>query len=92
MDAAPRRYESMAGEHFFRFSRTLLAATVWASALVFGCYILVFYALAYLDGSAERWNRVLPRLYDPENAGSTAGVAVHFLAGGIVLVLGCVSS
>ena len=76
-------------DRFLRISRTLLGASVWASALVFGCYILVFYALGYLGGSPERWNTVLPGLYDPDNVGSTAGIALHFLAGGLILVLGC---
>lgn len=67
----------------------LLGATVWCSALVFGCYILVFYALAYLSDEVEQWNQVLPGLYDAKNPGSTAGIAVHFLAGGVILVLGC---
>jgi len=67
----------------------MLGATVWCSALVFGCYILVFYALAYLGDNVQQWNEVLPGLYDPENPGSTAGIAVHFLAGGIILILGC---
>ncbi|MFK7994349.1 MAG: DUF2306 domain-containing protein [Granulosicoccus sp.] len=74
---------------FFEISRNLLGATVWCSALIFGCYILVFYALASLGDGAEQWNQVLPGLYDAENAGSTAGIAVHFLAGGVILVLGC---
>ncbi|MEM9929187.1 MAG: DUF2306 domain-containing protein, partial [Bacteroidota bacterium] len=51
--------------------------------------ILVFYALAYVSGATAQWNKVLPGLYDAENAGSTAGIAIHFLAGGIILVLGC---
>lgn len=76
-------------EKLFRFARTLLGIVVWSSALIFGLYILVFYALAYVSGDTAQWNKVLPGLYDPGNAGSTAGIALHFLAGGIILVLGC---
>lgn len=77
------------GDRFFNISRNMLGATVWASALVFGCYILIFYALAYLGDGTDQWNQVLPGLYDANNPGSTAGIAIHFLAGGIILVLGC---
>ncbi|MFT5999979.1 MAG: putative membrane protein [Neolewinella sp.] len=77
------------GDKLFSFARTLLGAIVWSSALIFGLYILVFYALAYVSGDTAQWNKVLPGLYDAKNAGSTAGIAVHFLAGGIILVLGC---
>lgn len=76
-------------DKLFRFSKTLLGTIVWTSALIFGLYILIFYALAYVSGDTAQWNKVLPGLYDAENAGSTAGIAVHFLAGGIILVLGC---
>ncbi len=77
------------GDTFFSFAKNLLGAIVWASALVFGLYILVFYALAYVSGDTAQWNKVLPGLYDAENTGSTAGIAIHFLAGGIILILGC---
>ncbi len=71
------------------YGRTFLGAVVWGSALIFGCYILLFYALAYLTGDTDQWNRVLPGLYDRDDARSTAGIAIHFLAGGIILILGC---
>lgn len=73
-----------------QYATRFLGTIVWGSALVFGVYILAFYALGYLTGDTDRWNKVLPGLYDPNNAGSTAGIALHFLAGGIILVLGCI--
>lgn len=76
-------------DKLFHFARNLLGGIVWTSALIFGMYILVFYALSYVSGDTSRWNKVLPGLYDAENPGSTAGIALHFLAGGIILVLGC---
>ncbi|MFK8164258.1 MAG: DUF2306 domain-containing protein [Lewinella sp.] len=76
-------------DKLFRFAKSLLGTIVWTSALIFGLYILVFYAFAYVSGDTAQWNKVLPGLYDAENTGSTAGIAVHFLAGGIILVLGC---
>jgi uncharacterized membrane protein len=77
------------GDQLFRFAKRLLGTIVWTSALIFGLYILVFYAFAYVSGDTAQWNKVLPGLYDAKNTGSTAGIAVHFLAGGIILVLGC---
>jgi hypothetical protein len=77
------------GDRLFQFAKRLLGTIVWTSALIFGLYILIFYALAYVSGDTAQWNKVLPGLYDADNAGSTAGIAIHFLAGGIILVLGC---
>ncbi|MEM6771045.1 MAG: DUF2306 domain-containing protein [Bacteroidota bacterium] len=74
---------------FFDLATKFLGTVVWGSALIFGLYILAFYALGYVTGDTDRWNKVLPGLYDPGNAGSTAGIALHFLAGGTILVLGC---
>jgi len=80
---------SAAGDTFFRYAKTFLGTVVWGSALIFGCYILLFYALAYVQGDTGQWNRVLPGLYDANNGRSTAGIAVHFVGGGIILILGC---
>jgi hypothetical protein len=67
----------------------LLAASVWISAFLFGLYIIGFYALALVTDDAERWNRVLPGLYVKGNSAATQGIGIHFLGGGIVLLLGC---
>lgn len=67
-----------------------LVATVWASAGLFGLYILAFYAGALADGEMEAWNEVIPRLYEPETAAANAGMGLHFAAGGIILILGCI--
>lgn len=85
--AAPRRELSRA---VLRWSATALVATVWISATLFGLYILAFYAGALADGEMEAWNRVLPRLYERDTQAATVGIGVHFAAGGIILVLGCV--
>ena len=66
----------------------LLVATVWASAGLFGLYILAFYAAALLGGHMQQWNKVLPGLYTPGSTASTSGIGLHFAAGGIILVLG----
>jgi uncharacterized membrane protein len=68
----------------------LLVAVVWISALLFGLYILAFYFIALLQGNTEQWNEVLPGLYDQQTRGATAGIGIHFAAGGIILILGCI--
>lgn len=68
----------------------LLVATVWVSSLLFGLFILSFYFVALLEGNTGQWNRVLPGLYDETTRSATTGIGVHFAAGGIILVLGCI--
>ncbi len=67
-----------------------LVATVWASALLFGLYILAFYAAALFQGNTAQWNEVLPGLYDTETKAATIGIGIHFAAGGLILILGCI--
>jgi uncharacterized membrane protein len=78
------------GSGVLRFARVSLTATVWTSALLFGVYILAFYALAVVRGDMEAWNEVLPRLYEPNTPVATSGIALHFATGGVVLVLGAI--
>lgn len=73
-----------------RWSATALVATVWISATLFGLYILAFYAGALADGEMEAWNRILPRLYERDTPAATAGIGLHFAAGGVILALGCI--
>lgn len=68
----------------------LLVTVVWASALLFGLYILAFYFIALLQGNTVQWNEVLPGLYDQQTHAATIGIGVHFAAGGIILILGCI--
>lgn len=67
-----------------------LVVTVWLSSALFGLYILAFYAGALADGGMEKWNDVLPRLYEADSPAANAGIGLHFAAGGIILVLGFV--
>jgi hypothetical protein len=67
-----------------------LTATCWISAALFGLYILAFYAAALVDGNIAKWNESLPRLYESHTPAATAGIGVHFAAGGIILALGCI--
>ena len=67
-----------------------LTATCWISAALFGLYILAFYAAALVDGDLAKWNESLPRLYESDTPAATAGIGMHFAAGGIILALGCI--
>ena len=73
-----------------RWSGAALVGTVWVSATLFGLYILAFYAGALAEGEMEKWNGVLPRLYEADTPVATAGIGMHFAAGGIILALGCI--
>ncbi len=72
------------------WSARALTATCWISAALFGLYILAFYAAALVDGDLAKWNESLPRLYESHTPAATAGIGVHFAAGGIILALGCI--
>ncbi len=63
---------------------------VWTSALLFGMYILAFYATALFDGDVATWNKGLPGLYQPDRPVATIGIGLHFAAGGVILILGCI--
>ncbi|MCE7053463.1 DUF2306 domain-containing protein [Algoriphagus sp. AGSA1] len=73
-----------------RWSGIALVATVWISAALFGLYILAFYASALYEGEMVRWNHVLPNLYEENSVGATAGIGIHFAAGGMLLLLGSI--
>jgi hypothetical protein len=68
----------------------VLVVIVWTSALLFGLYILAFYAAALATGETANWNKVLPGLYDTKRPAATVGIGVHFAMGGVILVLGSV--
>jgi hypothetical protein len=73
-----------------RWSSVLLTTTVWVSAALFGLYILAFYAAALYEGNLERWNKILPRLYEQSTTAATTGIGLHFAMGGVILVLGSI--
>ena len=77
-------------DRVLRWAGIALVATVWISALLFGLYILAFYAAALYDGNMTKWNKILPGLYQPNSRAATVGIGMHFAAGGIILVLGCI--
>jgi len=71
-------------------STFLLVASVWLSTILFGLYILAFFAVPIFQATLDSWNESLPGLYEEGKAASTAGIGAHFIAGGIILVLGCI--
>ena len=71
-----------------RWSAILLVAVTWISAAVFGAYIVSFFGGAALRGSPERWNESLPALFDRAGPAGTAAIGAHFIAGGLLLLLG----
>lgn len=81
---------STASTRALQWSARALTATCWISAALFGLYILAFYAAALVDGNIARWNEGLPRLYESHTPAATAGIGVHFAAGGVILALGCI--
>lgn len=68
----------------------VLVITVWISATLFGLYILAFYVGAMADGEMTQWNNVLPSLYEPDTPLATIAIGLHFVAGGVILALGCI--
>ena len=77
-------------ETAFRWSGAALVCTVWISATLFGLYIVAFYVGALADGQVTKWNQNLPGLYEPHSPAATPALGLHFLAGGVILILGCI--
>ncbi|WP_367392121.1 DUF2306 domain-containing protein [Lewinella sp. LCG006] len=77
-------------DQIFRLATKLLVGIVWLSATFFGLYILLFYFAALLLEETNLWNKVLPGLFDTSTRMATLGIGLHFAAGGIILVLGCI--
>jgi uncharacterized membrane protein len=71
------------------WSVTILMVAVWFSTLLFGLYILAFYFASYLT-EPYKWNESLAGLHVPGGTVANSGIGLHFLAGGIILILGCV--
>lgn len=89
---APRPAPSAGGrdaaDRATRLAVGLLALVSWASAGMFGLYILAHFGGAVQDGAPERWNTALPRLFETERPAANWGIGLHFAAGAVLLVLG----
>lgn len=79
-----------AGSAPLRQASVALVLTVWLSVTLFGVYILAYYAGAIGDQDLPAWNAVLPRLYEQATPAATAAIGLHFFAGGVILLLGCI--
>jgi hypothetical protein len=88
--ASPKLRGAALTETAFRWSGTALVCTVWISATLFGLYIVAFYVGALADGQVAKWNQNLPGLFEPHSPAATSALGLHFLAGGVILILGCV--
>ena len=75
---------------FLKWANVSLVTIVWASALIFGVYILFFYIVDTFDGVFENWNLILPNLYQDGEPVATASIGLHFAMGGIILILGSI--
>ena len=73
-----------------RRASVVLVVTVWVSVTLFGAYILAYYAGAIAVRDLPSWNAVLPRLYEPRTTAATVAIGLHFFAGGVILLLGCI--
>ncbi|WP_025293146.1 DUF2306 domain-containing protein [Sphingomonas sanxanigenens] len=71
-----------------RWSGLMLVAVSWISGAIFAAYIIAFFGGAALGGAGERWNESLPDLYDGRALATTAAIGAHFIAGGVLLLLG----
>jgi hypothetical protein len=82
--AAPAKPASAA----IRWSVISLVAASWVSAASFGLYIIAFYLGSIPAGRLENWNRNLPGLYARGLPAASAGIAAHFAAGAVILLIG----
>lgn len=71
-----------------RWSGGALVAATWVSGALFGLYILLFFGGAVAHGALDRWNESLDHLHPANAPAATAGIGFHFLAGGLLLILG----
>jgi hypothetical protein len=71
-----------------RWTGGALVAVTWLSAAIFGAYILAHYCGALVGDRMSDWNSQLPRLYEHGTVLANLGIGLHFVAGGVLLVLG----
>lgn len=66
----------------------LLMATVWASYVIFGLYILTRFLPPVTQGVPEGWNDSLPDLYVRRGTAGNVGMGVHLFLGALLMLLG----
>jgi hypothetical protein len=72
----------------FDLSARVLVAVTWISGAIFGLYILLFFGGAAVQGAMESWNTSLPGLYDSATPLAVIAIGLHFVTGGVLLLLG----
>jgi hypothetical protein len=86
---APKAQTTLSGSSApVRWSAIGLVAASWVSAASFGLYIVAFYLGNLWAGRLGEWNSNLPGLYARGAVVASAGIAVHFATGAIILALG----
>ncbi|MDG2520468.1 DUF2306 domain-containing protein [Caulobacter segnis] len=88
MTAAPLQLRPRSGQRVLLVCTAVLVTITWISAALFAAYIAAFYGGAAADHAPERWNELLPELYEPGRPGAAAAIGLHFAAGGVILLLG----
>lgn len=76
------------GRRTVRWAAGLLVGVTWISAALFGAYIVAFFGGAAMRGTPEQWNESLPALFDRAGPFGTVAIGTHFVAGGVLLLLG----
>lgn len=71
-----------------RWSARLLVAVSWVSGAIFATYIIAFFGGAAIGGAGARWNESLPGLNDVGSPLTNIAIGAHFIAGGVLLLLG----
>lgn len=84
----PQSAASGTGSGLLRWSMLLLVAAVWLSGGIFGAYIISYFGGTTVQGAPERWNESMPKLYDAAKPLANVVIGLHFLTGGVLLLLG----
>lgn len=72
---------------YFTVTQKALILTVWISSALFGLYILMHYFGAIFTDNLQNWNSLLPNLYIRGGDSSNFSIGLHFLFGGVLLIL-----
>lgn len=65
-----------------------MVIATWVSGALFGLYMLLFFGGTAVHGTLDRWNESLDNLHPANAPAATVGIGAHFVAGGLLLILG----
>jgi hypothetical protein len=68
--------------------RAVARATCWISGAIFAAYIIAFFRGLTAGSASQRWNEALPDLHDGRSPLTTIAIGAHFVAGGVLPLLG----